>query len=214
MLTVLTLMSLELQHIPLSNGMDPEGRFLTQIRVLIGMIALNAGFTVFLLMLDKTLVDGQAQKNLEKQSLLRVLAHDIANPISIIAASTHVLQPKNCDPIRQQKMMGMIDRLTRQVKDILETVRQQPGAGTYSIGNKILCDPTQRPRHHSSCCFSCLDKQVNSLEVQLFLASSEVWIDSGKACFSRSGKGHEKQKGMDGEGGSTPLSTELLKRGT
>ncbi len=123
--SILGMMALELEGYPFAHAMSDRGRFVIQLFVLFGMIALNSGFTIFLLLLEQSMVARQAQKTLEKQNFLRVLAHDIANPLNIISTGTQILlQHGPTDEDKRQKMLSMVERASQLISDILSTVRQ------------------------------------------------------------------------------------------
>ena len=67
-----------------SSYLQPEGLSLTQVITSLGMIFLHSGFTIFLLKLREVSEADLRARAISKQNLLRVIAHDVTNPITII----------------------------------------------------------------------------------------------------------------------------------
>ncbi|WP_127717010.1 sensor histidine kinase KdpD [Halobacteriovorax sp. HLS] len=61
-----------------------EGVALNHILTAFGMIFLHSGFTISLIQLRKVSEDQLRSRAISKQNLLRVIAHDVTNPITVI----------------------------------------------------------------------------------------------------------------------------------
>jgi signal transduction histidine kinase len=62
----------------------PEGVAITQVVTSFGMILLHSGFTIFLIKLRQVSEADLRARAISKQNLLRVIAHDVTNPITVI----------------------------------------------------------------------------------------------------------------------------------
>jgi signal transduction histidine kinase len=66
------------------NYLEGAGIGITQVLTSFGMIILHSGFTIFLLKLREISEEQLRSKAIAKQNLLRVIAHDVTNPITVI----------------------------------------------------------------------------------------------------------------------------------
>ena len=113
------------------NALDPRGAVLVQFMISMGIIILISGFTVVSIRVAQIYRRYLMNQNLQIQSLLRTLSHDVATPLTTIRMATEkALQSYPEDP-----RLVKVDRASKNISDILDYVRRVDAldAGKISI---------------------------------------------------------------------------------
>lgn len=119
---------------PLPNYFSDKGKVIAQFLVVFGMILLNSYFTLFILQVAKRSVDEISKKALSKQNLLRIIAHDITGPLSIInSAAFSVKRANNLENVT--KKANMIEKCIKSITGSIESIRN---IEAYESGKKDL----------------------------------------------------------------------------
>lgn len=75
-----------------NNSISAEGEVIARLMVLFGMIIMCAGFTIYLIGINHESETKLKAKSVEKQTLLRILVHDIANPLMVLKMRIETLK--------------------------------------------------------------------------------------------------------------------------
>lgn len=124
----LTMMGLTADHFINS------GRIITQFQVTFGMITLNSTFTFFLLVLASKYEEIQKKRKIAFQNLLRIMVHDIANPLTVILNMARGLPYVKDDPTQEKYFQDQIISQSTKMSNIIESVRWMEG---LESGKKI-----------------------------------------------------------------------------
>ncbi|EQC49358.1 GHKL domain protein [Bacteriovorax sp. BSW11_IV] len=119
---------------PLPNYFNQNGRIIAQFQVVFGMILLNSCFTLFLLELAKRSTEEMGKRALSKQNLLRIIAHDITNPLTVISSAAFSFKRAEL-PEKLQKKSDTIEKCVKSITASIESIRD---IEAYESGKKEL----------------------------------------------------------------------------
>lgn len=104
-----------------------SGKMIAQFQVTFGMIILNSIFTIFLLLLASKYEEIQKRRKIAFQNLLRIMVHDIANPLTVIMSIGRSLGGSKNNPSQENYFHQQIISQTTKVASIIESVRWMEG---------------------------------------------------------------------------------------
>src|SRR5690606_38459629 len=102
--------------------------------VVFGMILLNSCFTLFILEVAKRSTDAMGKRALAKQNLLRIIAHDITGPLTIINSAAFSIKRADI-PENLIKKTNMIEKCIKSIVASIESIRD---IEAYESGKKEL----------------------------------------------------------------------------
>lgn len=113
------------------NALDPRGAVLVQFMISAGIIILISGFTVVSIRVGQIYRRHLMNQNLQIQSLLRTLSHDVATPLTTIRMSAE----KALATFPGDASLVKLERASKNISDILDYVRRVVAldAGKISI---------------------------------------------------------------------------------
>lgn len=140
------------------------GRTIAQFQVTFGMILLNSAFTIFLLILASKYEEVQKRRKIAFQNLLRIMVHDIANPLTVIINMAKGLPLVKAAPQQETYFQNQIIAQSTKMSNIIESVRWmeglESGKKTPKIQTLVLCDVV-----HS--CVKGLQEQARAKNIQI-----------------------------------------------
>ena len=147
------------------NLLDSKGRVVTQALTTFGMITLNSCFTIFLLNLKDISEARIRNRALSNQNLLRVLAHDVSTPLSLILNNTLLLKKLvsknkeskeeiNCDVLESK--IDLTFKYSEKIYNLIDAVREMEAfdSGKKSLNLKVICLK------------SCVDESISMLQTE------------------------------------------------
>lgn len=126
MLAIIVTFSLSMMNIT-GNYFTESGRTIAQFQVTFGMILLNSAFTIFLLILTTKYEELQKKRKIAFQNLLRIMVHDIANPLTVIMNMTKALPLVKGDIDQENYFQNQIINQSVKMSNIIESVRWMEG---------------------------------------------------------------------------------------
>lgn len=114
-----------------------EGQTIAQFQVTFGMILLNSSFTIFLLILAQKYEEMQKKRKVAFQNLLRIMVHDIANPLTVILNMAKGLPYVKDDPPKEEYFQNQIIAQSTKMSNIIESVRWMEGLESGKKAPKI-----------------------------------------------------------------------------
>lgn len=119
---------------PLPNYFNDQGKIMAQFLVVFGMILLNSCFTLFILEVAKRSTDEMGKRALAKQNLLRIIAHDITGPLTIINSAAFSIKRADISE-NLIKKTNMIEKCIKSIVASIESIRD---IEAYESGKKDL----------------------------------------------------------------------------
>ncbi len=104
-----------------------SGKTIAQFQVTFGMILLNSAFTIFLLILASKYEEAQKRRKIAFQNLLRIMVHDIANPLTVILNMAKALPLVKEEPEQEAMFQNQIISQASKMASIIESVRWMEG---------------------------------------------------------------------------------------
>jgi len=133
---IIFITSIIIAYLDISQGMfeinylHENGKFLTQFLTGFGIMLLHSGFIIFLLNLRDLSEEQLRKKVLSKQNLLRVLAHDVSNPLTIIRNNMSFLNKQalvsDLDQIHPKfkRKLSLTLKSSNTISDLIHAVRE------------------------------------------------------------------------------------------
>ena len=137
-----------------------SGRTIAQFQVTFGMIIMNSAFTIFLLILTTKYEEMQKKRKIAFQNLLRIMVHDIANPLTVILNMAKSLPYVKTDPVQEEYFQNQIVLQASKMSSIIESVRWMEG---LESGKKA---PKVQPVNLSKVVRSSLSGVENNLRIK------------------------------------------------
>jgi signal transduction histidine kinase len=159
------------------NNMEESGRLVTQFLNAYGMIFLNGFFTLFLLQLARVNADSLRSRVLSKQNLLHVLAHDIANPISVVSNNVHFLSRYLIKKgFTDEKVEKRLEHCTTGIQNSIDIISSVRDIEAFEVGKKNL---TLRPVDLRNCLFNVVKMLKCRIESKRIKITTE-FLDTRK----------------------------------
>lgn len=156
---------------PAGKGIADQGLFFTQSTVVFGMILLNSVFTLSLLYIESKVSESLEERLLDKQNLLRVLVHDIANPLTVVSFTMNkvlkLIEKNNLNSTDLSKGITSVKRIS----SILETVRVMEAIES----GKVKLDP--EPHKIVTLVNNCLNLLSNRITDKKITIQKEISDD-------------------------------------
>lgn len=109
------------------------GNIVLAILTIMGFLILNSLFTVIILKYEQWRTDAMHQRMLSKSNVLRVMSHDINNPLSALVMSAHVLDRKIKTDDPSKTYVEKVLRHSKRIHEILESARLLEGSESGKI---------------------------------------------------------------------------------
>jgi signal transduction histidine kinase len=141
-----------------------QGRTIAQFQVTFGMILLNSAFTIFLLILTSKYEEVQKRRKIAFQNLLRIMVHDIANPLTVIINMAKGLPFVKGDPNQENYFQNQIISQSTKMANIIESVRWMEGLESGKKAPKIQAVPLA---YVVSSCLKNVQEQAKMKNIQI-----------------------------------------------
>lgn len=147
-ISIIVITSLTIFFLDFSYGffqtdyLDHEGLIVTQSLAVFGMIFLHSGLTIMLLKVRDVSVKQLKDKALSKENLLRVLAHDVSTPLTLIQNNTQflkrVLKNESLDSTQLTKLREKVlstNKYSHKIFNVINAVREMEA---FESGKKSI----------------------------------------------------------------------------
>lgn len=175
MLSIIVTFSLSMMNMT-GNYFTDSGRTIAQFQVTFGMILLNSAFTIFLLILATKYEEIQKKRKIAFQNLLRIMVHDIANPLTVIMNMTKALPFVKGDPTQENYFQNQIITQSVKMSNIIESVRWMEG---LESGKKVPKVQEVRLRQTVEAALKTLDPLLNNKKIIVQLEVADDLIVMG-----------------------------------
>ncbi|PIK13744.1 HAMP domain-containing sensor histidine kinase [Halobacteriovorax sp. JY17] len=122
--------------------LNQSGLIITQTLTVFGMMILHSGFTLFLLKLKEVSEEQIRNRALSKQNLLRVLAHDVSTPLTLIQNNTlfleKILEKDKFDDLDKKKLKNKVNstfKYSQKICNLIHAIREMEA---FESGKKVL----------------------------------------------------------------------------
>jgi signal transduction histidine kinase len=122
MITALTFLLIDVYGAPLPTYIDNKGWFFAQGLIIFGLIIISTVLIYVLILATEKNQLEQDQKNQKILTLVRVLCHDISNPLLTIKSRVKLIK-KDIEDEKNQYEMSRLDRPMMAIQEIIEKVR-------------------------------------------------------------------------------------------
>lgn len=162
-----------------TNYLEGAGITITQVITSFGLIFLHSGFTIFLLKLKEISEEQLRAKAIAKQNLLRVIAHDVTNPITIIRNNlTFLNEQMNLDqsefsPKIKNKLVAT-EKSSNKIFNLLSSVKE---IEAFESGKKELSLEKVSIRECVNECIELLSPMIEAkkIRVRILMDDDYVW---------------------------------------
>lgn len=139
----LVFLLMSLNGYPFPSVISPDGRWYSHVVMAFGWIFLSFFAIVLYLKEDEARKKEMLQANQNTNDLLKILIHDISNPLSVADSSADLMQIKQ-EPILKSKNMTRISSSLKNINQIVKKVKEmhaiQSGKVKVSVQDYCLYD--------------------------------------------------------------------------
>jgi signal transduction histidine kinase len=142
-----------------ASALRPDGLWIVQLLVAMGLLVLVGAFTVFMLMIMDGSTEAQRQRALEKASLLQTMSHDLLTPLTValVLAKPASSGELNLDSAKSGLLNSNLQRINRTIQAVrfvesLESGKQNLELQTLDLhecvdGAISLMEPVIKRKH-------------------------------------------------------------------
>lgn len=115
---------LDLQGYPFPKSISPRGHFISVALMCYGWVTLSFFAIIFVLKVEEKRRGQIAEANKNTNDLLRLILHDLSNPLSVAGTSISLLEKKLDANAKSQKSFSRINNSLENITEILQKVKE------------------------------------------------------------------------------------------